>query len=38
MPNNTIFISHSSKDEPIIRVFIKKVLNAGLGINRDNIF
>jgi hypothetical protein len=38
MAENTIFISHSSKDEPVVTAFIDKILNAGLGINRENIF
>lgn len=33
-----IFISHSSKDEPIITNFINKILDNGLRINRDDIF
>jgi len=35
---NTIFISHSSKDEPIVSAFVDKILNIGLGISRDKIF
>jgi len=35
---HTIFISHSSKDEPIITPFIDKILNVGLEISRDKIF
>lgn len=38
MPENKIFISHSSKDEPIVSAFIEKILNLGLGISREDIF
>jgi hypothetical protein len=34
----SIFISHSSKDEPIVSAFIEKILNVGMGIGRDSIF
>ncbi|MCZ4223305.1 toll/interleukin-1 receptor domain-containing protein [Pedobacter rhodius] len=34
----TIFISHSSKDEPIVSAFIDKILTVGLGISREKIF
>jgi hypothetical protein len=34
----SIFISHSSKDEQIVSLFIEKILNVGLGITRDSIF
>lgn len=35
---NKIFISHSSKDEPLISAFVERILNIGLGISRDDIF
>lgn len=38
MQNNKIFISHSSKDEPVVTAFIDKILNGGLGIKREDIF
>ena len=34
----TIFISHSSKDEPIVTAFVDKILTVGLGISREKIF
>ncbi|HEX9980223.1 MAG TPA: toll/interleukin-1 receptor domain-containing protein [Flavobacterium sp.] len=36
--SNTIFISHSSNDEPLVTAFVNKILTVGLGIDRDNIF
>ncbi|WP_185965485.1 toll/interleukin-1 receptor domain-containing protein [Flavobacterium zepuense] len=33
-----IFISHSSKDKQIVSAFVDKILNLGLGIDRDDIF
>ncbi|MFD0794634.1 toll/interleukin-1 receptor domain-containing protein [Mucilaginibacter litoreus] len=38
MSEGNIFISHSSKDQQIVSAFIEKILNLGLGINRDDIF
>jgi len=38
MSENTVFISHSSKDEPIVSAFVEKILNLGLGVSRDSIF
>ncbi len=35
---HTIFISHASKDEPIVTPFVDKILNVGLEISRDKIF
>ncbi|MCC8426917.1 toll/interleukin-1 receptor domain-containing protein [Mucilaginibacter sp. UR6-11] len=38
MPENKIFISHASKDEPLVTPFVDKILNIGLEISRDKIF
>lgn len=35
---DNIFISHSSEDEKIITPFVEKILNLGLGIDRNKIF
>jgi hypothetical protein len=36
--NSKIFISHSSKDAPIVKKFIDHVLKLGLGITNEEIF
>ena len=36
--SQTIFISHSNKDDKLVSAFIEKILNLGLGINREEIF
>ncbi|MFA4867868.1 MAG: toll/interleukin-1 receptor domain-containing protein [Pedobacter sp.] len=38
MPNNKIFISHSSKDIDFVKPFVEKVLILGLDIPADRIF
>lgn len=37
-PSKSIFISHSSKDEKLVTLFIEKILNLGMGIPRSRIF
>ncbi len=33
-----IFISHSSKDDGVIKIFVEKILQLGIGINHNDIF
>lgn len=35
---NKIFISHSSKDQEIVKAFVEKILQLGLGISAERIF
>jgi hypothetical protein len=38
MEKNKIFISHSTEDAAIVRLFVENILVLGLGINMDRIF
>jgi len=35
--NGTVFISHSSKDKPLVEQFVDEILQLGMGISRDRI-